>query len=149
MTEQPGGGLLRVSSWAGASTPSRAPGYVKFQASEGDERTKLMKQVSKLDNERRACQRFKVNAPLSLLIGEQTAPGYTRDLSNKGVFFYVASAESLTLDSRFEFVIDLPPEVTLSPRCQIRCVGRALRKEATQTDLTGVAAEIVDYSISR
>lgn len=108
-----------------------------------------MKQELKVDNERRVRQRFKVNAPLSLMIGEQAAPGYTRDLSNKGVYFYLASAESLTLDSRFDFVIDLPPEITLSSRCQIRCVGRALRMEATQTDLTGIAAEILDYSISR
>lgn len=108
-----------------------------------------MKQELKVENERRLRQRFKVNAPLSLMIGEQSAPGYTRDLSNHGVYFYVASADSLAVDGRFDFVIDLPPEITLSSRCQIRCVGRTLRKEATQTDLTGVAAEIVDYSILR
>lgn len=149
MAEEPGGGMRQVSSWAGVSTPRRSPVYVKFQAGEGNERTKLMKQELKVDNERRVRQRFKVNAPLSLTIGEQATPGYTRDLSNKGVYFFVASAESLALDSQFDFVIDLPPEITLSSRCQIHCVGRTLRKEATQTDLTGVAAEILNYSILR
>jgi len=109
----------------------------------------LMKQETNVDNERRVRQRFKVNAPLSLQIGDQTAPGFTRDLSNRGVYFYLTSADSIEVDGRVEFVIDLPPEITLSSRCQIRCVGKALRKETTQTDLTGIAAEILDYSISR
>ncbi|MGB6974743.1 MAG: PilZ domain-containing protein [Terracidiphilus sp.] len=108
-----------------------------------------MKQGPKVDDERRVSQRFKVSAPLSLQIGEHTAPGYTRDLSNRGVYFYLTSTDGVGLDGQFEFVIDLPPEITLSSRCQIRCVGRALRKETTQTDLTGIAAEILDYSITR
>lgn len=125
------------------------PSYAGFQANEGNERTMLMKQESKAVDERRVCQRFKVNAPLSLLIGNETAPGFTRDLSNRGVYFYLTSADTITVNGSIEFVIDLPPEITLSTRCQIRCVGKALRKEKTQTDLTGVAAEILDYSISR
>jgi hypothetical protein len=41
----------------------------------------------------------------------------------------------------------LPPEITLSTFCRIRCHGRTLRKEKSKMSLTGVAAEILDYSI--
>ncbi|HUX46144.1 MAG TPA: PilZ domain-containing protein [Terracidiphilus sp.] len=108
-----------------------------------------MTQEPKVDTEQRGCQRFKVNAPLSLLIGEQPVLGYTRDLSNQGVYFYLSTADCARIEGHFEFLIDLPPEITLSSRCRIRCTGRALRTEPSERDLTGIAAEILDYSISR
>ena len=47
----------------------------------------------------------------------------------------------------FEFLVELPPEITLSTFCRIRCHGRAVRKEGARMSMTGVAAEILDYSI--
>ena len=100
-------------------------------------------------NDQRGSQRFKISAPLTVLVGDREIPAYTRDLSNRGVYFYLAFADSAMIDRDFEFLIDMPPEITLSTRCRIRCRGRAVRKESALMSLTGVAAEILDYSILR
>ena len=99
-------------------------------------------------NERRERQRFKISAPVTLFIGDREIPAYTRDLSNRGVYFYLAPTDSPQIDLEFEFMVELPPEITLSAFCQIRCRGRAVRTDQT-SDLAGIAAEILEYSISR
>lgn len=96
---------------------------------------------------RRGCPRYKINAPLTVIIGGRQIPAYTRDLSNRGVYFFLAGTDESLIDREFEFVLELPPEVTLSTYCEVRCRGWALREEKTSTDLTGVAAKILDYSI--
>jgi hypothetical protein len=78
--------------------------------------------------ERRERQRFNISAPLTLSIGDREIAAYTRDLSNRGVFFYLAVCDSQLIDGDFEFVVELPPEITLSTCCRIRCKGRAVRK---------------------
>lgn len=98
-------------------------------------------------SDRRRIPRFQVRAPLTVLAGDREIPAYTRDLSNRGVFFYLASDDSALIDRDFEFLVELPPEITLSTFCRIRCQGRALRKDKTRMSLTGVAAEILNYSI--
>lgn len=107
--------------------------------------------ISKLKAEvdRRTRPRTNINAPLTLSIGGREIPAYTRDLSNRGVYFYLALADSKLIDRDFEFVVELPPEITLSTCCRIRCQGRVVRMEDTANNLTGVAAEILDYSILR
>jgi hypothetical protein len=100
-------------------------------------------------NDRRRTQRFAVSVPLTVNIGERQVPGYTRDLSNRGVYFYLALSESKLIDSDFEFLVDLPPEITLSTFCRIRCSGRLLRRENASTEMAGIAAEILKYSIVR
>jgi hypothetical protein len=106
-----------------------------------------MSQGVTMSNERRARQRFSINAPLTLYLGGREVPAYTRDLSNRGVYFYLALADSNLIDQDFEFMVELPPEITLSTSCQIRCQGRTVRTEKTSKNLTGVAAEILSYSI--
>jgi len=98
-------------------------------------------------NDRRRIPRFQVRAPLTVIAGDREIPAYTKDLSNRGVFFYLASDDSALIDQDFEFLVELPPEITLSTFCRIRCRGRALRKEKSRMSLTGVAAEILEYSI--
>src|ERR1039458_7287299 len=86
-------------------------------------------QDSEMANDRRRIQRFRVRAPLTVIAGDREIPAYTRDLSNRGVYFYLASDDSGLIEHDFEFLVELPPEVTLSTFCGIRCHGRALRKE--------------------
>ncbi|MHB1675636.1 MAG: PilZ domain-containing protein [Acidobacteriaceae bacterium] len=100
-------------------------------------------------NERRESQRFKLSVPLTVMVEGREVSAYTRDMSNRGVFFYLALDDGTRLDRDFEFVAELPPEITLSTCCQIRCQGRAVRTEESSMDLTGVAAKILDYSIVR
>jgi hypothetical protein len=99
--------------------------------------------------DRRGRQRFILNAPLIVAGGEREIPAYTRDLSNRGVYFYLGSDDIALVDREFDFTLELPPEITLSTVCLIQCRGRALRKEIALRNLTGVAAEILDYSIVR
>jgi hypothetical protein len=103
--------------------------------------------VSEAPTERRRIPRFRVRAPLTVLAGDREIPAYTKDLSNHGVYFYLASDDSALIEQDFEFLVELPPEITLSTFCRIRCRGRALRKDKAKMSLTGVAAEILDYSI--
>ncbi len=98
-------------------------------------------------SERRLTLRVKVQPPITLTVGDRQVPAYTRDLSNNGAYFYLAFSQSALIGLDFEFVVELPPEITLSVCCRIRCRARLLRKEKTSRSLSGVAAEILDYSI--
>jgi hypothetical protein len=102
-------------------------------------------------NERRGSQRFRISAPVTVIAGDHEIAAYTRDLSNRGVYFYLALSDSALIGCDFEFLIEMPSEITLSTSCQIRCRGKLVRKEVTSRNLTGagVAAEILDYSIFR
>jgi hypothetical protein len=102
-------------------------------------------------NERRGSQRFKISAPLTVIVGGHEISAYTRDLSNRGVYFYLGLSDSALIDQEFEFLIEMPSEITLTSSCRIRCRGRLVRKDMTTKNLTGagVAAEILNYSILR
>ncbi len=116
-----------------------------------EETVPMKKDTTTAANERRDSQRFKISAPLTVIAGEREIPAYTRDLSNRGVFFYLSLQDSTLIDRDFEFMIEMPSEITLTTSCKIRCRGKLLRKEVTSKNLTGagIAAEILDYSILR
>ena len=97
--------------------------------------------------DRRHRQRFSINAPVTFSMGKCEVQAYTRDLSSQGLYLYAASAEGLSIGQNIELLIKLPPEITLSSCCLIRCRGRVLRIEDTPGDSTGIAAEIGQYSI--
>jgi hypothetical protein len=112
------------------------------------EKTYMDKDVTTA-TDRRERQRFRINAPVTLFIGDREIPAYTRDLSNRGAYLYVALSDSTQIDREFEFTVDLPPEVTFATCCQIRCRGQAVRTEGAAMSLTGMAVEILEYSIFR
>jgi len=98
-------------------------------------------------SDRRGTPRFSINASLTIFSGQRSILAYTRDLSNRGAYFYLPSADSKLLGRDLDFMVELPPEITLSAVCQIRCKGRAVRTDDSPGNLTGVAVEILDYSI--
>jgi hypothetical protein len=106
----------------------------------------MKKREQEVDN-RRKTQRFQIKAPLTISIGDREIAGFTRDLSNKGVYFYVGAGDQLQPGEELDFVVELPPEITLSNSCLIRCRGRVARTELTPRNETGIAAEILEYSI--
>lgn len=106
-----------------------------------------MTRDSEPTTDRRKAQRFRVSAPLTVTVGDREIPAYTRDLSDQGVYFYLDSDESGLIEREIDFIVELPPEITLSTCCRIRCRGRVLRKEESLMSLTGVAAQILDYLI--
>jgi hypothetical protein len=99
--------------------------------------------------DRRERQRFGINAPLTVFAGTREITGFTRDLSNRGVYFFLEVNDAAPLKGDFEFLVELPPEITLSTCCLIRCQGRVVRTDTTSRQMTGIAAEILDYSIQR
>jgi hypothetical protein len=100
-------------------------------------------------SDRRERQRFGINAALTVIIGKHEIPGFTRDMSNRGVYFYLDLADSAQIGNDFELLVELPPNITLSTRCLVRCHGQAVRTEDVSGQLTGVAAKILHYSIQR
>jgi len=109
---------------------------------------RMRQNLSRADD-RRGRQRFSLSAPLIVIAGDREIPAYTRDLSNQGVYFFLGSEDIALVDSDFDFTLELPPEITLSTCCRIECRGRTVRMEIGLRDLTGVAAEILNYSIHR
>jgi hypothetical protein len=61
------------------------------------------------------------------------------------VYFYVGAGDQPQPGEELEFVVELPPEITLSNSCLIRCRGRVARTELTSRDEAGIAAEILEY----
>jgi PilZ domain len=116
-----------------------------------DETVPMTQDTMTTSNERRSSQRFKISAPLTVIVGENEIPAYTRDLSNRGVYFFLTLPDSTLIDRDFEFLIEMPSEITLTSSCRIRCCGKLVRKEVTSRNLTGagIAAEILNYSILR
>jgi hypothetical protein len=100
-------------------------------------------------SERRERQRFEISAPLTVIIGKRQIPGFTQNLSNRGVFFHLDPADIALLGGVFEFSVELPPEITLSTCCLIRCQGQIVRTERVSGQMVGIGAEILDYSIQR
>jgi hypothetical protein len=88
-----------------------------------------------------------LTVPLTVFLGDQAVAGYTRNVSDRGVYFYLDLPESNDIVDDFEFVLELPPDITLSTWCPIRCRGRLVRREQADSGLAGVAAEIMQYSM--
>ncbi len=107
----------------------------------------IMKKSHTAADDRRKTQRFQIKAPLTISLGNREIAGFTRDLSNRGVYFYVGAGEGFRRGEEFEFVVELPPEITLSNSCLIRCQGRVVRTELTSHRESGIAAEILEYRI--
>lgn len=77
--------------------------------------------------ERRAGQRFPYLLPLCLrecATGRET-PGFTQDLSSRGVFFFTDVA--LTEGAEVELTLRMPSEITLGENMRVRCRGHVLR----------------------
>jgi hypothetical protein len=99
--------------------------------------------------DRRERPRFSVNIPLTVYVGERAISACARNVSDRGVYFYLALSDSEAVERDFEFMLQLPPEVTSSTWCAIRGQGRLLRKEVISSEVAGMAAEILECSIVR
>jgi hypothetical protein len=102
-----------------------------------------------LAEDRRGSRRHKIRVPLTVILEDREIQTYTRDLSSRGVYFYLAVADSALIDSNLQFLVDFPAEGATSTECRIRCKGRLVRREQTSRNVTetGLAAEILEYSL--
>jgi hypothetical protein len=85
--------------------------------------------------------------PLSVNYNENSAtqrPAQTRDVSARGICFYVDS--SVAPGAAIEFTLTLPPEITLTESIQVRCRGKVVRVDDQSPDgKLAVAAVIEEY----
>jgi len=74
----------------------------------------------------------------------RTAPGFTQDLSGRGIFFYAEAA--LPEGAVVELTFTMPSEITLGENMPVRCRGRVLRALASQAgQRSGIAVQLDSY----
>jgi PilZ domain len=74
--------------------------------------------------------------------GKREVAGHTRDVSSRGVFMYLET--DIRVGAAIEFIMTLPPEITLADPIRVRCTGRVLRIDKTGHE-QGVAVAIDKY----
>src|SRR5208282_337999 len=97
-------------------------------------------------NDKRATRRFALRLPVTVRyeLNEQEHSAQTRDVSARGICFYVDSA--IQAGSAIDFTLTLPPEITLTESIRVRCKGRVVRVEGgTPANKMMVAAVIDEY----
>ncbi len=97
--------------------------------------------------EKRAARRFPLRLPVTVDHGEKAelhATGQLRDVSARGICFYVQS--SIAQGSPIGFTLTLPPEITLTESIRVQCKGHVVRVENSQPNgQLAVAAVIEEY----
>jgi PilZ domain len=92
--------------------------------------------------ERRGGQRLAVRLPVSVKAqdgaGEQRV--FTRDLSSKGIFFYLDS--EVSAGTELEMVLILPAELTAGEKRWVCCHASVVRVEQNKGQNFGIAAAI-------
>jgi len=97
--------------------------------------------------ERRAAQRFEANLPLTIHYQERTFPGFTQDISGRGIFFYTDTV--LPQGAIVQLTFTMPSEITLADSMPVRCRGRVLRSSASQGgQRNGIAVRFDAYDYS-
>jgi hypothetical protein len=78
-------------------------------------------------SERRKHRRIEMELPIEIYLNDSDVPavGSTKNVSAGGVKFVVA--RRLEPNSNVEFVLSLPPEITLCDTMRVRCKGKVLR----------------------
>jgi hypothetical protein len=98
------------------------------------------------EDDKRAARRFALRLPVSVSYedNELAHAAQTRDVSARGICFYVESA--IKAGSAIDFTMTLPPEITLTESIRIHCKGHVVRVESgSPPNKMAVAAVIEDY----
>jgi hypothetical protein len=96
--------------------------------------------------EKRATRRFALRLPVSVSYSEdgtQEKSAQTRDVSARGICFYVDSA--IAAGAPIEFTLTLPPEITLTESIRVKCKGKVVRIDDGAEGKVAVAAVIDEY----
>src|SRR6202790_4410332 len=97
------------------------------------------------DNNKRGPRRFSLRLPVSVRYGEneQEHAAQTRDVSARGICFYVDSA--IQAGSPIDFTLTLPPGITLTESIRVPCKGRVVRVKGGTAGNAAVAAVNKEY----
>jgi PilZ domain len=100
--------------------------------------------MAESQEEKRATRRFSLRLPLSVNYTQEAAHkgAQTRDVSARGICFYVDSA--VEAGAPIEFTLTLPPEITLTESIQVRCKGRVVRVDGTTPQGKVAVAAVID-----
>jgi len=98
--------------------------------------------------EKRSTRRFALRLPVAVSYsdnGSREKSAQTRDVSARGICFYVD--EAISTGSPIEFTLTLPPEITLTEAIRVRCKGKVVRVEGMggAAGKMAVAAVIDEY----
>ena len=97
--------------------------------------------------EQRATRRFALRLPVTIKFTDgasSEAQAQTRDVSARGVFFYMDS--KIEEGSVIEFTLTLPPEITLTESIRVRCRGKVVRVDQGGPNAkVGIGAVIEQY----
>jgi PilZ domain len=94
--------------------------------------------------ERRSGQRFQLHLPLMVHSDGKVVPGFTQDVSSRGLFFYTEAL--LAEGSSVELTFTMPSEITLGDSMRVRGRGRVLRSRLSSSQpRTGVAVQLGSY----
>jgi hypothetical protein len=94
--------------------------------------------------EKRAARRFPLHVPVTVDHDNATHPAQIRDVSARGICFYLES--QVTDGSPIGFTLTLPPEITLTESIRVQCKGRVVRVEnGREEGKLAVAAVIEEY----
>ena len=98
--------------------------------------------MSRPPTERRSRNRVPIKVPVSIKSSpnREEASGYTRDLSEGGIFLYTDS--QVAEGSELEMVLVLPPELTNGEKRWVCCQASIVRVEEDAGGRRGVAADI-------
>ncbi|MCU1311348.1 MAG: type pilus assembly PilZ [Candidatus Angelobacter sp.] len=96
----------------------------------------------------RNTRRFSLKLPLTVKFAEgteQSVSAQTKDVSARGVFFYLNS--DVAEGSPIEFTLTLPPEITLTESIRVHCTGKVVRVDQNggPGSQVGIAAAIDQY----
>lgn len=92
--------------------------------------------------ERRSGQRFQQNLPVTVHVNEVAFPGYTQDISARGLFVYVEA--QVSEGQTVELTFTMPSEITLAENMRVRARGRVLRSSLASGS-TGIAVQLDSY----
>ncbi len=94
--------------------------------------------------ERRAGQRFELCLPLTIHVDGRTLPGFTQDVSARGLFLYCAAP--LAEGAAVQLTFTMPSEITLAESMRVRCRARVLRAVPSQGGpRNGIAVRLDSY----
>ncbi len=95
--------------------------------------------------EKRATRRFALRLPVSVADSENESElkaAQTRDVSARGICFYVDS--NIAVGAGIEFTFTLPPEITLTESIRVRCKGKVVRVDNGSEDRKVAVAAVID-----
>lgn len=94
--------------------------------------------------ERRSGQRFQLHLPLTVHSEGKVVPGFTQDVSSRGLFFYTEAL--LPEGASVELTFTMPSEITLGDSMRVRGRGRVLRSSLSSSQpRAGVAVQLGSY----